>query len=289
MPTLKEYNVKLASLRTTRKMTNSMKLVSASKLRRAQEAQKNGALYVTPVHRIFVRLAKLGEAADHPLTKSRRHVRTVLMLVITSDRGLCGGFNNNLTKKVAEWRLKQDAAARSVEVSCYGRRGYAFFRNRAEIRKHYEYGAARPAYAHAQEIGMDVQAAFSGGGVDEVYLAYNAFHGGLAYTPAIERLLPFEPGSIRAAEDGTPQDWLYEPAAPELLQTLLPWLVKLRVYAALLSSAAAEHGARMTAMEQATTNADHLIEDLTLLRNRVRQAAITTELIEIVAGAEALK
>ena len=290
MPTLKEYNVKLARLRNTRKMTKSMKLVSANKLRKAQEAQKNAAVYVARVNGILGRLEGLGATSDHELSKPRRRVRTVLALVFTSDRGLCGGFNSNLNKSVGRWCGEQTAAQRRIELSCCGRRGYMFFKSRGEIRTHYEHFAARPAYAHAQHMGIDLQAAFKSGAVDEVYLAYNAFKGIMTHTPVIEKLLPFEPGRLPAAAPAARrEDWRCEPVAPKLLETLLPWLVNLRVYAALLNNAAGEHAARMTAMDQATTNADNVIADLSLRRNRARQAAITTELIEVVAGAEALR
>ena len=177
-------------------------------------------------------------------------------------------------------------------MSCSGRRGYAFFRNRAAIRKYYEEAAGRPAYEQAAGMGHDLQVAFLRGGADEVYLAHNAPAGLANYVPAIEKLLPLDRATLAAlakAESGVTGDWLFEPSPDELLDSLLPRMVNLKVYSVLLSSATGEHGARMRAMDQATNNADSLIDRLTLRRNRARQAQITTELTEIVAGAEALK
>jgi F-type H+-transporting ATPase subunit gamma len=289
MPTLKEYDVKLTRLRSTRKMTKTMQLVSANKLRRAQEAQKNAGIYAERFNGILTRLAAAADPGSHPLLRAHRQVRNILVVVFTSDRGLCGGFNNNLIRKAASW-CRQAAPTRHVEVSCSGRRGFAFFRNRADIRRYYEEAAARPVFAHARQIGADVQTAFLTGGADEVHLAYNAFKGVMSQTPVIERLLPLDPAALPAGTaPSDPERWLYEPVRPALLQALLPRLVNLRIFLAMLNTAAGEHGARMTAMDHATTNADSLIERLTLLRNRARQAHITTELIEIVAGAEALK
>ena len=292
MPSLKEFNVKLARLRTTRKMTKTMKLVSVNKLRRAQESERRVRSFFDHVLHMIGRLDRMGDTGDNPLLKSRREPGSALILVFTSDRGLCGGFNHNLNRSVARWIHQQTDGGRKVEVSCSGRRGYAFFRNRAVIRKYYEEAASRPAYEHAFRMGHDLQVAFRRGGADEVYLAHNAPAGQANYVPAIERLLPLDRAAIATlarTASGESGDWLCEPSPAELLETLLPQMINLKVYSVLLSSATGEHSARMRAMDQATNNADSLIDRLTLQRNRARQAQITTELTEIVAGAEALK
>lgn len=292
MPSLKEYNVKLARLRTTRKMTKTMKLVSVNKLRRAQESERRAHTFYEHILDMIGRLTQTQDTSENPLLKARRRTGLALILVFASDRGLCGGFNHNLNRTVARWIERQSADGRSVEVSCSGRRGFSFFRNRATVRKHYEDAASHPAFEHAARMGRDLQATFLHGAADEVYLAYNAPSGLASYTPTIEKLLPLDPANLAAlvrAKGGGSGDWLFEPNPADLLDAMLPKMVNLKVYSVLLSSAAGEHGARMRAMDQATKNADSIIARLTLQRNRARQAQITTELTEIVAGAEALK
>jgi len=289
MPSLKEYNVKLARLRNTRKMTKTMKLVSVNKLRKAQEAEKRASAFTGRMQSIFSRLVASGVEERHPLTTPRAQVRRVLTLVFTSDRGLCGGFNNNLIRMVVGWTRQETERQREVQVSCCGKRGNAYLKSRVTIRTHYEDASARPKFADAHQIGADVRHAFLSGDIDELYLAYNQPQGALAQKPVIERLIPFDPGSLTQPAARLDGDWIFEPGQVELMGALLPKLVDLRIYSALLCTAAGEHGARMRAMDQATTNADNMIGLLTLQRNRARQAQITTELTEIVAGAEALK
>jgi F-type H+-transporting ATPase subunit gamma len=290
MPTLKEFNVKLTRLRSTRKLTKTMKLVSVNKLRRAQEAEKRVGLISGRLSGVLGKLGSAIAEGEHVLLTPRKSVKHVLVLVITSDRGLCGGFNNNLIKAVALWSREQEANNRSVLMSFCGRRGYSFFKTRATVERHYEEVMAKPDYSHAHRIGRALQAAFTGRRVDEVYLAYNATQGTLSQKPLIERVVPLNLTSLAVAGGGKPSaGWLLEPGPEELLNNLLPRIVSLKVYTAMLNSSAGEHSARMKAMEQASSNADTVIRQITLERNRARQAAITTELTEIVAGAEALK
>lgn len=292
MPSLKEYNVKLARLRTTRKMTKTMKLVSVNKLRRAQEAEKRAKVFADRLFNMIGRLTVTGAGRDCAFMSARRKSKGVLVVVFTSDRGLCGGFNHGVNRTVARWIETQEAEGRKVEVSCCGRRGHSFFRNRTTIRRFYEDAAARPAYEHACRIGHDLRLEFLRGNADEVYLAHNVPHGLASQAPVIERLLPLDPATLAAhtkTDGGAAGDWLFEPAPADLLEALTPKMINLKIYSVMLSSASGEHGARMRAMDQATNNADSLIGRLTLQRNRARQAQITTELTEIVAGAEALK
>lgn len=289
MPSLKEFNVKLARLRSTRKVTRTMKLVSVNKLRRAQEAERRAAQSSARMFEIVARLSEAGDEGEHALLAPRRQVRSVLVAVFTSDRGLCGGFNHALVRMANAWVAKQREAGRSVDINCCGRRGYTFFKNRATVNRFYEDAAAKPQFGHALQIGGELQAAFTSGRIDEVYLAYNVSRNALSQVPVVERLLPLDAAELRRHAGKSSGDVLLEPDRASLLGSLLPRVVNLKVYAALLSSAAGEHSARMRAMDQATTNAESLIGSLTLQRNRARQAQITTELTEIVAGAEALK
>ena len=290
MPTLKEFNVKLTRLRSTRKLTKTMKLVSVNKLRRAQEAEKRVGLIANRLSGVLGKLGSAVASGEHVLVTPRKVVKNVMVLVITSDRGLCGGFNNNLIKAVVPWVREQETKNHSVLMSFAGRRGYSFFKSRATVDRYFEDVMGRPDFSHAHRIGRSLQSAFTGKRVDEVYLAYNATQGALSQKPLIERILPMNAESLTGAEGGKPAaGWLLEPSTEVLLNTLLPRIVSLKVYTALLNSSAGEHSARMKAMEQASSNADSLIRQITLDRNRARQAAITTELTEIVAGAESLK
>ena len=289
MPTLKEFNVKLTRLRSTRKLTKTMKLVSVNKLRRAQEAEKRVAPIASKLCGILGRLESSAVAGEHPLVTPRKKVKHLLLLVITSDRGLCGGFNNNLIKAVTAWTREQEAAQRSVVMSFCGRRGYAFFKSRATVDRFYEDVSGRPDFGHAHRVAKGLQAAFTGHRVDEVWLAYNAAQGTMSQKPLIEKIVPLDGKALAGCTGVKPSgSWMMEPSPEEVLNALLPRIVNLKVYTALLSSQVGEHGARMKAMEQASSNADSLIRKITLQRNRARQAAITTELTEIVAGAEAL-
>ncbi len=288
MPTLKEFNVKLTRLRSTRKMTKTMKLVSVNKLRRAQEAEKRVSLITS---RMFGILGRMGcvVAGEHILAIPRKSVKNVLVLLITSDRGLCGGFNNNLIKMVNPWTKQQQDQGRSVLMSFCGRRGYASFKNRATVERYYEDVMVKPDFSHANRIAREIQAAFVRGRVDEVYLAFNALTGAMGQQPVVERILPMNPAALVSCNEAKSGSWMLEPSSEEVLNALLPRMISLSVYSAMLSSSVGEHSARMKAMEQASSNADNLIRQITLQRNRARQAAITTELTEIVAGAEALK
>ena len=290
MPTLKEFNVKLTRLRSTRKLTKTMKLVSVNKLRRAQDAEKRVELVAQRMSGILGRMGAAVSPGEHALVTPRKAVKTVLVLLITSDRGLCGGFNNNLIKAVSVWMRDQETRGRAVLMSFCGRRGYSFFKSRVTVERFYEDIMGRPDFQNDHRIGRALQAAFVGGRVDEVYLAYNALQGAMSQKPLIERIVPMDLTTLNAGLGKKPvAGWILEPNPRELLNALLPRIVSLKVYTSLLSSSVGEHSARMKAMEQASSNADNLIRQITLQRNRARQAAITTELTEIVAGAEALK
>lgn len=293
MPSLKEYKAKLASLKNTRKMTKTMKMVSASKLYRTMDAQRKATAMALQVNKMIRRLARSIDQSVDPTFQAHNGSGRVLVLLITSDKGLCGGFNNNLIKYVMRWMESPELAGKELVLSCCGRRGHLFFRSRREIYRHYEGVTQKPGYHHAEEISTELRADFISKKFDEVYLAYNHFLNPISQKPVIDRILPIQPQEIG---EGTPaeaqeniSEYLLEPSRDELLQRLIPMVLTFKVYYALLENAAGENGARMTAMDNATTNASKLIELYTLLRNRARQASITKELIEIISGAEALK
>lgn len=292
MPTLKELTQKIASLRNTQKMTKTMKLVSGSKMRRALAAQQNAQAYGQEMGSLLANISARVESAAHPLMESRAAVRKAHAVVITSDRGLCGGFNNNLVRFAARWVEAEGARVPSLDFSFCGRRGYGYFRTRCNVLRHYEGVTDRPDYARARTVADELMAQYMGGQYDEIYLIHNQYRSALSQVPTASLLLPITnragasgaTGRAGAAGGGM----LMEPAEDQLLGLLLPEAIRFGVFSALLENAAGEHAARMTAMESASKNAKDMIERYTLVRNRARQAAITKELIEIVTGAESL-
>ncbi len=289
MPSLKEYKAKLASLANTRKMTKTMKMVAASKLYRTMDAQRKALHYAGKLQDMLGRLAASVDHRAHPLLRKRPGGRNTLVLLVMSDKGMCGGFNNNLIKHVSRWMQMPQQLERNFRFAFAGRRGWLFFRNRVAVDRVYEGVTQRPTPSDALRIGEDLRGAFTGGAADEVFVAFNHFNNPLSQRPVIRKLLPIEPAAIAVGARGIQEDYILEPAQAELLRTLLPKIVDFEVYFALLENAAGENGARMTAMDSATNNATKMSRTYTLLRNRARQASITKELIEIVSGAEALK
>jgi F-type H+-transporting ATPase subunit gamma len=287
MPTLKEYNIKLTRLRSTHKMTKTMKMVAANKLRKAQEAHRKAADYADRIHAIASRLALDKDLGENPFLMPRPAGRALVVLV-TSERGLCGGFNNNLNRKVAKWISDRAGQVSRIELSCCGKKGFVYFKNKARGCRHYEGVTLKPGFADAMRIGADVRKAFLDGEADEVWLAYNVSGSAMSHTPTIEQLLPVERPTAAAETVGF-ETWIVEPKGPAFADALIPRYVNMKIFFALLSNSMGEHGARMAAMDSATRNAESLIDMNTLLRNRARQTKITTELIEVVAGAEALK
>jgi F-type H+-transporting ATPase subunit gamma len=291
MASIKEYNRKIGSLKNTVKITKTMKMVSASKLRRAQEAENRAKAYAHAVNNLIFRIAESVEQDMHPLLMPRDTVKKVLLLVFSSDKGLCGGFNNNLIKSVSTKRKALEADGKEVSMAFCGRRGHLYFASRATVFKNYEDVTAAPHSRDATEISEELIEAFSSGQFDEVHMVYNHFVSPLSQVPQSDQLLPLPMATLEdhdQVETIKTDDFIAEPALPQLLTTLVPMLVVFKLFYALLENAAGEHGARMTAMDNATTNASKMIDEYTLKRNRARQAAITTELIEIISGAEAL-
>jgi F-type H+-transporting ATPase subunit gamma len=289
MPTVKDFNKKLNSLRNMRKVTNTVKMVSATKFHRAVEALRNARVFDEQFRGLMTRLSAGVDLVENPLLDPRKKPRNAMVIVISSDRGLCGSFNNNLHRMVAAWLAARTEQYEKIDLSCCSRRSNTFFRHRAHIRRYYEGVTAKPAFADASKIGKEMIALFLERRYDEVYIACNRFASPMSQKPEIELFLPIQPILQEGQSAPAAPEMLLEPPQKELLQILLPKAILLRFFFALLENAAGEHGARMTAMENATNNADDLIKSFTLLKNRARQAGITKELTEIVTGAEALK
>lgn len=272
-----------------KKVTKTMKLVSASKLRQAQIAQSKAKIYAAELTGLIARLAASVEDGSHVLLTSPSEVKRILVLVIASDKGLCGGFNNNLCRQVFQWYKINREKFTSIDLSFCGKRGWMFFKSRLPVKTHYEGVTHKPEFSAAEKIAKDLIRAYESGEYQGIYLAYNCFNNALSQTPQIEKLLPIEPENLLLGGKPLETDYILEPAQKQLIDFLIPKYFYFRIFFALLENSAGEHGARMSAMDQASQNASDLIDKYTLLRNRARQAAITKELIEIVSGAEALK
>jgi F-type H+-transporting ATPase subunit gamma len=281
MPSLKDLRKRIGSVRSTQQITNAMKMIAAARLRRAQEAAEQARPYAAKLTEMFTAVvAGLSEEA-HPLL-ARREERRIDLVLLTSDRGLCGGFNANLLRQSG--MFLREHQERDVQLVVVGRKGLDYFRRRRVTPLAERTGVVN-AVEVARELADRVTARFAGDETDTVYLLYSRFQSAISQIPTVVRLLPVE----TPPEDTSPVEYIFEPPRPELLARLLPRYVQTRLLQALLESNASELGARMTAMDNATRNASEMIDRLTLSMNRARQAAITTELMEIVSGAEALK
>ncbi len=288
MPNFREYNARLTQLLNMRRVTLAMKMLSTTKLARAQLAQARAVEFARDWDRLVHVAAQAAGPSRDPLLAPRPQREAAFLLLVTSDMGLCAGFNNNLVHKVHAWLDENRGRYKFLRFSFCGRKGYNFFREKVEVRTYYEGVTRRPDFGQALRIGREVFTAFAEHKYDEVFIAYNRFHSAMTQEPVIEQVLPLAP--LPADADARPAPFtLMEPAPEQLLPALLEQQVYLRVFAALLANAAGEHGARMTAMDNATKNIDKLCDTYTLLRNRARQNAVTTELIEVVSGAEALQ
>ena len=286
MATLKAIRKRIGSIRNTQQITKAMKMVSAAKLRRAQEAVMQARPYAEKMAELFKNLSARVSREAHPLLGAREEKR-IHLLLLTSDRGLCGGYNANLIR-TDEAFMRREGAGKEIQLALVGRKGADHFRRRrAAIADRYVNILATPAEELAGELAQKLIARFIGGETDAVYLLYSRFRSALSQVPTLEKLLPV----ALSEKEGTEPliEYLYEPSVKELLASLLPKVVEVGICRALLEAAASEHGARMTAMDSATTNASKMMGSLTLQMNRARQASITRELMEIVGTAEALK
>ena len=293
MANIKEYNIKIKSLKNTQKITKTMKMVSASKLRKAQEAQVANKVYAQNITALISRISNSVDSAMHPLLSIREIHKKALIVIITSDKGLCGAFNYNANKRVELWIHENEKNYDTIDISCCGKKGHMYFRRRRNIKMNYENVTLKPKFSDAIRIGEDLAKSFIAREYDEVYLTYNQFFSPLSQKTVFEKILPIDPHTLASTKKEEKEiqkktDYLFEPAPAELLKYLVPQFLYFKIYFALLENSAGEHGARMSAMDNATKNATELTDRYTLLRNRARQAAITTELIEIISGAEAL-
>jgi len=285
MANLRDIRTRIRSVKNTQQLTYAMKLVSATKLRRAQERVLSARPYARRMLQVLNSLATRADPKHHPLLARRGDLK-VELVVITADRGLCGGFNANIVKKAAEFL--QGRRGGQTTLSLVGKKGRDHFRRRkVAIRRETVDIFRKVTYPHAAEIARELIQGYVTRELDAVYLLYNEFKSAIQQRVVVEKLLPIEQLSFEGP--GFPTDYIYEPGEKELFNQILPKHVETQVFRALLESAASEQGARMAAMDSATQNAAEMIESLTLNMNKVRQAGITKEILEVVSGAAALK
>jgi|SRR5579872_3595980 len=285
MPSLIDLRRRIRSVRNTQQITKAMKMVSAAKLRRAQDRALSARPYAAMLQRILANVAEAAgqsDAGEHPLLAVRPENR-ILYLVVTADSGLAGGFNSNINRLAQ--RSADENRAHDVQFETVGKKARDYFRRRGyKLRASHVDLFRHLKYEDAERIANAIIDLYSKAEIDAVYLFVNEFKSVMASKLTSMRLLPIE-----VPKSSNPVDYIYEQSPEELLGSLLPRYVKVQIFRALLESAAAEHAARMTAMDAATKNASDMIDRLTLYMNRVRQASITREIIEIVSGAAALE
>jgi F-type H+-transporting ATPase subunit gamma len=297
MATLRDIRNRIIGVKSTQKITKAMKMVAAAKLRRAQENIVSARPYARKMRELLRDLVTTADVAINSLLKSRE-VNTVAIVVVTADRGLCGAFNSNIVKTAIqhiETTYRELNANGCVKLYCVGRRGFDFFSKRGYTisGKKVQFFSTLD-FSQAQGVACELIDGYLNGTFDKIEIVYNEFKSVIQQNIRVEEFLPI-PASRSVGDDGKPAeqrygvDYIYEPSAPAIINALLPKYLNFEIWRVLLESNAAEQGARMTAMDNATINASDIISELQLSYNKARQAAITKELLEIVSGAEALK
>lgn len=296
MASIKDLKKRIGSVKNTQQTTRAMKMVSAAKLRRAQEAVVAQRPYAKKIGELIQLMASMpGSEVDSPVL--RREIpesgKKLLLLVVTSDRGLCAGFNSNIIKTVQRLLTDKQGEYASITLSFVGKRGFDYFKTRkVNLGKNYSEFAGKVTYQKASKLAQAVIAQFLEGEVDEVHLVYNEFKNAITQTPVVEQFLPLKGMESAGASAEVAMESpmvLVKPNSKFVLENLLLKHFPTQIFRVLLDSQAGEHGARMSAMENATKNAGEMIKKLTLQYNKQRQAGITKELLEIISGSEAQK
>jgi F-type H+-transporting ATPase subunit gamma len=288
MATIREIRARIGAIKKIQQVTQAMKLVAAARLRRAQERAEQGRPYGKMMTDTLQTLAPALQGYHNPLLERRDTVRNIAVVVLSAERGLAGSYNSNIMREVGQFLAGMREKGVEARLAVFGKKGHAFLSRRGH---NIAYSAPMPATevseGDVRALSSFVQNAFVSGEVDEVYLVYSRFVSAISQRPTTVKLLPIE--RPEGASFHAPADIIFQPDARGLLDRLLPRYVDVLIYRAMAEAIASEHGARMTSMTSATNNAIEMIADLTLTYNRARQAAITTELNEIVGGAEALQ
>lgn len=289
MPSLKEVKTKIAGVKKTSQITKAMNMVAAAKLRGAQDKMESFRPYTSKFNEAMTNLSGGANTGAFPLMEVR-DVKTVELVVITSDRGLCGSYNSNIiklaNKKIAEYQ----AEGKKVSLVCVGKKGFQLLKKTGAVRLKYTDIMSRFQMHHAREIASDVAFNFTNGTVDKVELIFGKFKSVAVQYPVAETFLPVQP--VATTETSAPAisgDYIYEPSTEEIMDVMQPLFLNVLIYQGMLEVGASEHAARMTAMDNATTACRDIVSNLTIVYNKARQAAVTNELMDIVGGAEALK
>ncbi|MDY0397895.1 MAG: ATP synthase F1 subunit gamma [Desulfuromonas thiophila] len=288
MANLKDIKKRIGTVKNTQQITKAMKMVSAAKLRRAQDAVVAARPYADKMAEVLASMASRELEQSHPLLEQREKKRA-LVLVVTADRGLCGGFNSNIAKAAEAFARANEVGFEEIALRIVGRKGNEMLKRRAGlvIDKVYENITGHISYATAALLGQEIVSDYEAALYDSVYVLYNRFNSAISQEVTLTQLLPIQPEPV--VEDTYMADYIYEPGCAEVLSSILPKYVEVQIFRSLLESVASEHGARMSSMDSASKNAAEMINKLTLQYNRARQAAITTELMEIISGAESIK
>lgn len=287
MQSLRVIRRKIAAVKNLQKITRAMKMVAAARLRRVQDKVAAGRPYAERLEAMIRLVAPYVRKVEHPLLEVRSPVQRVGLVVLTSDRGLCGSYNNNVLRVALRFVEEQRRHGRWVRFLTLGRKGRAFLERRGyDLYESFAQLQETSPFSQFQAVAETIVQWYLSGDVDEVHIAYTRFFSAMRQVPMVVPFLPITPPEAEAVEE---VEYLFEPAAPELLRILIPRYVHNRIYQSLLESIASEHAARMMAMGNATDNAAELIEKLTLQFNKARQASITKEILEVMSGAEALR
>ncbi len=292
MASLKDVKTKIGGVKKTSQITSAMNMVAAAKLRGAQQKMEDFRPYTEKFNQAMTSLSANMESGQFPLMEVR-DVQTVEIVIVTSDRGLCGSFNSHIFKVAGKLIGQYEAEGKKVSLVCVGKKGNAFFKKTGKVRKAYTDIMGSFQMFNARSIAQDVAANFLAGEADKVHVVYGKFMSIAVQRPAMETLLPVQP-EVNESEDAVEAgkgagDYIYEPSPTEIMDVLLPLYMNVMIYHAMLETGASEHAARMTAMDNATRACKDMIDELTLLYNKARQAGITADLMDIVGGAEALK
>ena len=293
MPNLKELKNRIASVKSTKKITSAMKMVAASKLRRAQELAESSRVYADSLAFILSSLAgKTTNNSDLPeILTGRENPKTTLLVVNSSDRGLCGGFNSNLFRHAKNWIAQQQAQGKTIKLMTVGKKAASFYRrSELDVIAGFDDLTSNDRQLQvAEEVKNKIVELFENNEVDEVSILFNKFISAISQEPSYQSIIPMTTEESTQEETQTNNAvFEFEPDKNELLEYLVPRNFLTQIYRSILESAASEHAARMTSMDNATRNAGDMIDRLTLTYNRTRQAFITKELIEIISGAEAV-
>ncbi|WP_136807990.1 ATP synthase F1 subunit gamma [Desulfosediminicola flagellatus] len=291
MPSLKEVKTKITGVKKTSQITKAMNMVAAARLRGAQDKMEAFRPYTSKFNEAMSNLSGGANPDQFPLMENRE-VKTVELVVVTSDRGLCGSFNANIIKRVEKMMAAYEAEGKTVSLVCVGKKGYQILKKTGKVRKFYSDIMSSFQMFNAREIATDIADNFLKGGSDKVEVVFSKFRSVASQIATVAPMLPVQPientEEVEASSSSS-GDYIYEPSEEEIMDVLQPLYLNVVVYAAMLEVGAGEHAARMTAMDNATNACKDIVENLTVVYNKARQAAVTNELMDIVGGAEALK